>query len=198
MSSGSVRMHVSVDIHQHEPPPSGDGRDAVPDAREELPGTAAECRFSGRLWRENGKLLYQGVDDAEPTSVRVMWARPLSGRDGPVSIMLAGKKREVAYLPCLEVLPEESRRVAREELAAGMVLPRITRIHRVWPRFGNYYWDVETDMGPRQFLLSAPENNSMRPMRDALVVKDVSGNCYEINPLSALDGDSLRELDRVL
>ncbi|MCC8189421.1 MAG: DUF1854 domain-containing protein, partial [Planctomycetes bacterium] len=115
-----------------------------------------------------------------------------------VSVLLAGKKREIAYLPSLAVLPEESRRVVLEELAAGEIFPRITAIHQVRPRFGSFYWDVETDWGRRKFLLRSPEINSARPLPDMLVVKDVSGNCYRIDPVSGLDTASRRELDRVM
>lgn len=198
MSSSSVRKHAARAIHQHEEPPEEDGRVAIPDSRCEEGNDAAGDAASARLWREGDRVLYRDASMEKPEAVRVLWARPLSGREGPVSVMLATKKKEVAYLPSLDVLDEASKAVAREELAASMVLPRITEIYRVKPRFGNYYWDVETDKGRRKFLLSSPENNTYRPRPDVIVVKDVSGNCYEIAPVSGLDRNSLREMDRVL
>lgn len=199
MSSGSVRLHAPRDIHQHEDPPEGNGRPAIPDGRGDTDCCAGRMPEKGRLWREDGKVMYRDADNCQPQAVRIVWARPLSRRgDGPVSIMLAGKKQEVAYYSSLEDLPEESRAVAREELAAGTILPRIAVIHQVKPRFGNYYFDVDTDMGRRKFLLSSPENNSYRPAPDVVVVRDVSGNCYEIAPISGLSPTSRRELDRVL
>ncbi|MDR1519074.1 MAG: DUF1854 domain-containing protein [Planctomycetota bacterium] len=151
-----------------------------------------------RLWRENGKLMYQAGENEAPVAVRARWARPLSGRGGAVSLMLAGKKREAAWLPSLDRLPEESRRLLLEELALGLILPRIVRIRRVHSRFGNYYWDVLTDQGWRKFLLASPESNSFRPAPDAIVLKDVYDNCYEINPLSGLDAASRREMARAI
>lgn len=198
MSSGSVRLHAAYPLHQHDAPPSEGAAAAVPAP---CGGAGAdECAVPamGRLWRRDGKLVYTKPDSDEPVEVRVLWARPLSGRNGPLSIMEARKKREVAYVPSLESLSPESRRIAEEELAAGMVLPRIGEIRKVWPRFGNYYWEVETDMGSRTFLLASPENNAFRPGPDTIVLKDVSGNCYEIPSVSALDRASLRELDKVL
>jgi hypothetical protein len=197
MSSGSVRLHPVYVIPQHEAPPDESGRTAIPDGCCEE-ARAAGGAGAGRLWREGGRVMYQGAEGSDPEAVRVVWARPLSGRGGAVSIMQAGKKKELAYFPSLEALAGESHRIALEELAGSLVLPRITAIVEVKARLGNYYWDVETDMGRRRFLLSAPENNTMRPMPDAVVLKDVSGNCYEINPVSGLDKNSLRELDRVL
>ena len=197
--SESMRLRAPYVIRQHgDPPETEGGRAAIPDQR----GPGGEDEYgesaAGCLWREDGRVMYRGAAGGDPEAVRVVWALPLSGRGGPVSIMLAGKKKEAAYLSSLDALAGESRRVAEEELAAGMILPRITAIRSIRPRFGNYYWEVDTDMGPRRFLLVSPENNSHRPHPDVIIVRDVSGNCYEISPVSGLDRDSLLELDRVL
>lgn len=197
MSSGSVRMHVPIDLHQHEDPPGSGAGEALPDAR----GAGccdAGCGRVARLWQEDGRLMFQDASGGEPVAVRLVWARPLSGRGGPVSVMQAGKKRELAYLTSLDELPEESRRVALDALDGGLVLPIIREIHEVRPRFGNYYWDVETDLGRRTFLLSSPENNSFRPGPDTVVLRDVSGNCYEIASIRGLSRTSRNEMERVL
>jgi Domain of unknown function (DUF1854). len=198
MTSESVRFRRR-NIHQHDDETGLSGPCAGPSSPDDSCGSPASAAsdHGGRLWREGDKVLYRS-GDGEAAAVRILWAQPLSGRGGPVSIMAADKKKEIAYLPRLDVLPEESRRIAAEELAANMILARITAIHSVRPRFGNYYWDVDTDRGRRVFLLTSPENNSMRPTPDSLVVRDAFGNCYEINPVSKLDPNSLRELDRVL
>lgn len=197
-TSESVRRHARiVDIHQHEEPPeSGEPESNAPGA--ECGGAGGAPAGPGRLWRDDGRIMYSPADGGEPQSVRIVWARPLSGRGGPVSLMRAGKKREIAYLPDLSQLDAASRAVAEEELAESMVLPVITAVYQVKPRFGSYYWDVETNMGRRKFLLSSPESNSSRPGPDVVVIRDVSGNCYEIASVSSMDKTSLREMDRVL
>lgn len=200
MGSGSTRLRANYSPHQHDDPPP-DGVDAgapAPCAETPDEGEEAVLAMMGTLRRREGKLLYTRPDSGEAVEVRLLWARPLSGRGGPFSIMEAKKKREVAYAPSLESLPPDSRRIAEEELAASMVLPKIVEIRNIWPRFGNYYWEVETDMGSRTFLLASPENNTFRPKRDTLLIKDVSGNCYEIPSVSALDPASLHELDKAL
>lgn len=196
--SNSVRFHRLGGLHPvEEETPEGPARAGLPASCDDSGGEAEPACPSGRLWREGDMVMF-AADGIEPVPVRILWARPLTGRGGPVSIMKAGKKKEVAYLPSLDALPPESRRVALEELAGGMILARITAIRSVKPRFGNYYWNVETDRGDRRFLLTSPENNSLRPSPDTIVVRDTAGNCYEISPVSGLDGNSLRELDRVL
>ncbi|MDR3078259.1 MAG: DUF1854 domain-containing protein [Planctomycetota bacterium] len=159
------------------------------------PGPAAGI---GRLWRERGKIMYRDAAGGEPAAVWLRWARPLSDPGGPLSVLLAGKKTEAAYIPDLASLDGDSRRVAEEELSQAMILPRVTCIRKVVSRFGNYYWQVETDRGERKFLLSSPESNCFFPRPDAVVIRDVFDNCYEISPLSGLDAASRREMDKVL
>lgn len=195
MSSESVRMRRPIDLHQRET--LAGGVDAPILGRSDESERSAGGR-AGSLWRENGKVLYRDAAGGEPVAVRVVWALPLSGRGGPVSILQAGKKREIAYLADLGELPPESRRIAEEELARSMVLPVITAIRSIHQRFGNYYWDVETTLGPRRFLLSSPETNSLRPLPDVVVIRDVSGNCYEIASVAGLDRSSRAEMERVL
>ncbi len=208
MGPESSRLHIPPDLHGHEDPPdeAAPGQATQPVTPEDvtaapaqpIPPPPALAMSTARLWREDGKVLFQKDPTAEPEPARLVWSRPLSGRGGPVSVMLAGKKRELAYFPSVDSLDEESRKVALEELDGSLVLPKISVIYQVKPRFGNYYWDVETNLGRRRFLLSAPENNTIRPTDDVIVIRDVSGNCYEIPSVSALGRSSRREMDRVL
>ncbi|MDR1613577.1 MAG: DUF1854 domain-containing protein [Planctomycetota bacterium] len=191
---GSARRH-GRDLHSHDDAPLGEPARVLHSSGEDSAGETA-AGSGMRLRREDGKLLYD-CGDGNPVAVRLLWARPLSGRNGPLSVMLAAKKREVRYLESPDILDPESKRIALEELAEGMVLPRIERIVSVTPRFGNYYWQVETDRGSRTFLLTSPENNAIRLSPDAIVLKDALGNAFEINPISGLDRGSRLEFDRV-
>lgn len=203
-TSESARLRVNVDLHEHvEPsdsqPSSIPESDADADAESTSAPTPSPRPPEGaRLWREDGKVMYRDAGMEKPEAVRLVWARPLSGRNGPASVLMAEKKKEVAYIPDLSSLAEESRRIALEELEESLVMPEIRTIVRVIPRFGNFYWDVETNLGRRKFLLLSPETNTFRPNADAVILRDVSGNCYEISSISSLDASSLREMDRVL
>jgi hypothetical protein len=130
--------------------------------------------------------------------VNVVWARPISGRGGPVSILDLRKKKEVALLGSLDDLDPASRRVAAEELEIRYLLPRVTRVRRTSAHFGNRYWEVETDRGPRRFLMKDPNKNAVWVTPDHLVVRDTLGNRYEIPSVSALDDASRAHMDRVL
>lgn len=197
-SSESARIHTPVDLHQHDLPDDDLPKaEAIPE-EEPSPDASSAPHAFGRLWREDGRVMYQDPVMEKPEAARVVWARPLSGRGGPASVMMAEKKKELAYIPDLAALPEESRNIALEELDDNVVMPVIHEIHRVNPRFGNFYWDVGTDKGRRTFLLLSPESNTYRPGPDSIILRDVSGNCYEIRSVSGLSAASLREMDRVL
>lgn len=196
----SVRIHLPPSPHMLGEPVECDGPSALPDAHGVGGDSSENTAPAGTLYRESGKTMYRPADGGEAQTVRLVWARPLSrrGDDGPVSVMMAGKKKEVAYFPSLNELSGESRKIAEEELARGMILPRIVEILEVRPRFDNYYWTVTTDKGKTTFLMSSPENNTIRPDPETVIIKDVSGNVFEISPVSALSPASLREMDRVL
>ncbi len=204
MTTGSssarlLRKPLAPALHEHDEPPE-EAPECGPPPEDVCAAAACdESAPAGRLWREDGRVMYCPAGGGEAVAARVVWARPLSGReDGPVSVMLADKKREVGYFPSLSALSGESRRVAEEELAGSLFLPRITAVYSVRPRFGNYYWDVETDVGRRRFLMSSPENNTFHPKPDVIVLKDVVGNCFEVPSLSGLSKASLAEMNRVL
>lgn len=198
MPSDSARLHIPMDIRQYDDP--AEPEPVVIPEEEPSPDDDASSRThtDARLWRQDGKVMYQDAGMDKPESVRLLWARPLSGRGGPVSVVMAEKKKEVAYFPDLSALAGDSRTIATEELNAGMVMPVIRKIHQVNPRFGNYYWNVDTDMGPRTFLLMSPENNASRPGPDSVILKDVSGNCYEIASVAGLDPSSRHEMEKAL
>ena len=46
--------------------------------------------------------------------------------------------------------------------------------------FGNRYWNVETDRGPKRFLMKSPETNTTWLTADRCILRDNLGNCYEI------------------
>lgn len=187
--SGRFRIHEAAHIEPDESPDHGTGAEVGPESSNGLPG---------RFRQRGDAVFFVPNSGGEEIPVRFVWARPLTGRGGPVSVLKADKKKEVLYLQSLDLLDEESRRLAERELAAAAVLPRITRVVSTAVRFGNYYWHVETNLGPAKFLITSLEANVSRPHPDALLLKDSYGNCYEIASLSALDPLSRAEIDRVL
>ena len=195
MTSESVRLNplLGKPPSRHDEEPFGADA-AAPDraARTGVgEGIATPAPAKWRLRRQGDKVLFLADSgDGAGVPARLLWARPLSSRGSGVSVMMAEKKSELAYLDSLGSLDPESRVIAEEELAGSVILPRITSIVSIVPKFGNYYWQVETDRGAARFLFTSPESNSFRPLPDVVVLKDTSGNCYEIRPVSGLDQHS--------
>ena len=151
-----------------------------------------------RLRREAGRLVAGRDGDAEPVPVRVVCASPLRGLAGGVSILHASKKEELAYVPALADLDEASRAVAAEDLTRRYFFPKIRNVLHTRATFGVRYWDVQTDRGPRQFVMKSPETNTAWLSDDRCVLTDTLGNCYEIESLAALDRRSRKRVDLVL
>jgi hypothetical protein len=136
-----------------------------------------------------------GEDEEKP--VKVLWVRPVSGRGREVSIM-GEDNEEIVLLESLDLLDADSRKVAEEALDLRYLVPRITSIPVANPQFGNRYLEVETDRGPRKFLLKDPNSNVVWLTDDRLTIRDTLGNRYEIESLSALDSKSRGNISRVI
>jgi len=150
-----------------------------------------------RLIRKLGGVYARFDDSGEERPVRLVWARPVSGRGEEVSIV--GKdKTELMMLKNLDCLDAESRKIAEEELAARYLVPTITRVIRTHPSFGNRYWAVETNLGWRSFVMKDPTKNALWLSRDRVIIRDTLGNRYEIESVSRLDPRSRAEVKKVL
>ena len=158
--------------------------------------TEASCEFILRRKGDQVVLRRDGADEDVP--VRILWARPATGRGAHVSIVDAKKKTEVALLRDLDRLDAESRALAEEELATRYLLPKITRVYRTDVHYGNRYWHVETDRGPRRFLVKSPETDVLWVHEDRCILRDALGGCYEIESRQALDAASRAQAEKVL
>jgi hypothetical protein len=135
--------------------------------------------------------------DPEEVPVRLVWARPISGRGGEVALV-GDDKGERLMLPSLDVLDPDSRAVAEAELGRRYFMPAITRVVRTTAASGNRYWDVETDRGPQRFLMKDPNKSIIHVTQDRLIIRDALGNRYAIESLSALDPHSRSEVQKVI
>ena len=150
-----------------------------------------------RLLRRGARVFIQFADSDVQKPVKLVWARPITGRGGALSL-LDDKKKEVAMLENLDCLDGESRRIAEEELGGRYLIPRITRVIRASANFGVRYWHVETDLGVRQFALKNANKNAVWVSDEHLVLQDTLGCRYEVKPFSALDPRSRAEVDKVI
>jgi hypothetical protein len=149
------------------------------------------------LFRKEGRVFarFDGRGDGAP--VKLVWAKPISGRGEEVALVGEDKK-ELVLLTSLDCLDQESRTIAEEELERRYMVPVIIRVYRTHPSYGNRYWAVETDRGWRSFVMKDPGKNVVWLTHDRLVLRDTMGNRYEIASLASLDDKSQAEVNKVL
>jgi len=157
-----------------------------------------ESQHPFKLRRNGDQILYFPAGQNEPVPVRLVWFRPLSHRGGEVSILHARQKKEIAMLRDLDHLDPASRGIVVEELRRRYFLPKITRVVRTSASFGNRYWHVETDCGPKRFLMKSPETNATWLSDDRCLLCDTLGNYYEIQSFQKLDRASQGQAEKVL
>ena len=151
-----------------------------------------------RLRLNGDQVLCYLAGQSRPTPVRLAWTRPLTHRGGEVTVLDAKEKKEIATLEGLDGLDPVSRGIVEEELRRRYFLPKITRVIRTSASFGNRYWQVETDRGPRRFLMKSPETNATWLTEDRCVLRDTLSNCYEIESFLGLDRASRDQAEKVL
>jgi len=129
--------------------------------------------------------------------VALYQASPLR-RPGRHLSFLDGAGDEVAMVDQVDELPEASREIAREALRRRYLTARIARITGIRQEFGVTYWDVETDRGPRDFVVQSLSEACQWLGDHHLLFIDVDGNRFEIADRTALDPESRHLLDDVL
>ncbi|NNE92726.1 MAG: DUF1854 domain-containing protein [Verrucomicrobiales bacterium] len=153
------------------------------------------------LTRESDALLAR-IDGSEAVEVRLVYARPVSGRDSEISILDAKSKEEVAWLNSIEDenLAPESREIAVEALAERYRINRIESIETSFVSHGHRHLKVETNRGHRYFNLKEPGKNVTRLGKngDRVVIRDSMGNRYEIESVENLDAESRAKLEKVI
>jgi hypothetical protein len=148
------------------------------------------------LRRKQDQVLLRFAEGDRELPVRIVWARPVSGR-GEEICFLDEDKREVLMLAGLDGLDEQSRRIAEKELEKRYLIARVTRVNRTTAQFGSRYWDVETDRGRRRFAMKDPHRNIVWVTDDHLIMRDTLGNRYEIRSLAELDASSRAQVEKV-
>ena len=121
-------------------------------------------------------------------------AFPLSDPDSYVSL-LDEHHFERACFVTLDVLPLQQREVLRRALEQGDFLPKIARIRAIIQEATLSRWQVDTDRGPRSFIVD--QDDHVRPLEDGRhLISDSHGMRYLVPVPSALDPMSRKLLAR--
>jgi hypothetical protein len=109
------------------------------------------------------------------------------------------EQEEIGLIQDWAALDEENRQALAAELNLHYFVPQIQRVKSIREEFGFLYWSVETDKGPKEFVMRNSIVHYARqvgPERWLLI--DVNQARYEIPQVSALDGPSQKLVKRFL
>jgi hypothetical protein len=136
-------------------------------------------------------------DERSYPKVSLFQSAPLS-KPGEYLSFLDSKSEEIILVRRLSDLTNESRAVAEQELKRRYLTAKIQAITGVKQEFGVTYWHVETDRGPRDFVVQSLSESCAWLSDSHLLITDVDGCRFEIEDREALDEASKRFLGQVL
>jgi hypothetical protein len=136
-------------------------------------------------------------DDRCYLDVKTVRTFPLSDPDRYIAF-LNSKDKVIGVVVDPEELEPTSKQIASEELRRRYFVPRITRIQSMKEEFGSVYFEVETNMGERRFVVRGIRDALIHLSDGRLLILDVDGNRYMIEKHHELDPKSRRLLDRVI
>ncbi len=131
-------------------------------------------------------------------------AFPISSPDEFISIRqpdtrMGGRGDEIGMIRRLSDfrVPSAGEAVAliEDELGRRYFTPAIRKIHSFSEKFGYCYWDVTTNAGRVEFIMSNPAS-SIRTLEDGRVfMYDIDGNCFTIEDPAKLDKSSYKKVE---
>jgi hypothetical protein len=143
-----------------------------------------------------GQLVFTGADGVAHTGVEPARSFPITAPREGISI-LSGDGHELAWIPDLDQLDNESRGLIEAELEVREFMPEIARITGVSGYATPCTWHVETNKGDTSFTLKA-EEDIRRLAPPTLMIMDKRGIQFLIRNPRALDATSRRILDRFM
>ena len=95
-------------------------------------------------------------------------------------------------------LDPDSRAELERELVKRYFCPVILRVLSVRSEFGVLSFNVETDRGPREFVVRDPRENILELGGGRILLVDPEGNRFEVPDLRRMDSRTRAALERVL
>jgi hypothetical protein len=138
--------------------------------------------------------LWALTEGAARLAVFARRAFPLSDPDSYVCLV-DEQHFERACFVTLDVLPAKPREILRRALEKVDFLPKIARISAIVQEATLSRWQVDTDRGPRSFIVD--QEDHVRPLEDGRhLISDSHGMRYLVPVPSALDQTSRKLLAR--
>lgn len=143
-----------------------------------------------------GQLVLTAEDGSVHEGVVPVRAFPIAAPREGVSLVRPDG-HEVAWIGCLDDLPEADRKLVEDELARSEFMPEICRIRTVSSFATPSTWTVDTDRGATSFVLWG-EEFIRRISKAGLLIEDSHGIHFLVRDINSLDSNSRRLLDRFL
>jgi hypothetical protein len=128
---------------------------------------------------------------------RVVRVFPLARESRWVNI-LDWKNKEVCLIEDAAGLDPTSRELVEAELQAHYRVATITHIRSVKNEYRTLYWDVDTDLGRRDFVLRFATDTILWLGPNELLLVDIDTNRFRIADYTKLDGHSRKQMDVLL
>jgi hypothetical protein len=128
---------------------------------------------------------------------RVVRVFPLALESRWINV-LDWKNKEVCLIEDAADLDAASQALVAEELQAHYRVATITRIHSVKNEYRTLYWDVDTDLGRRDFVLKFATDTIIWLGPTELLLLDIDTNRFRIADYTRLDSHSRKQMDVLL
>ncbi len=143
-----------------------------------------------------GRLVFVDKDHLTHEGVVPIRAFPMTAPEQGIALVNT-HGQELAWVECLDELPEDFRALVEAELASREFMPEIKRIDKVSSFITPSTWWVKTDRGDTTFVLKG-EEDIRRLSAIALLITDSHGIHFLIRDRLTLDRQSSKLLDRFL
>jgi hypothetical protein len=143
-----------------------------------------------------GRLVLTDADGECHVGIVPVRAFPLTAPDSGISLVGSdGRERE--WIDRIDELPDQTRALLQDDLAARDFAPALLKLHRVSSFGVPSTWHVSTDRGETSFVLKA-EEDIRRLEGGALLIGSAQGVQFRITDVRAMDRASRKLLERFL
>lgn len=151
-----------------------------------------------KFFASSGGFVGLNYKDTEYSRVTLKRALPINHPDEYISVSDASNN-EIGIIKDINDLKDEQRSLLLEELSKRYYCPKIDKILSVKDKMGFVYFDVSIIKGNAMFKKNCSVKDVSKNIRmlgdDKLMIFDVDGNRFLIDPLSELDKKSKKFLE---
>jgi hypothetical protein len=165
--------------------------------RKALPGPKLVPASALRIEAAEGSLLKIRQGAKLWDACHIALCRPLIAPEG-MGLVFDKDGKELAVVEGLESLDAASKKALQRSLRLRSLNAKVTAVTALAHQYGAVHCRVETDRGPREFVIKGLTENVRWLSDTRIIITDVDGNRFEIPDMAALDEASRELLDLVV